>query len=85
MVKRKTLQSKGTCTFVISQEIHKLADKLDKQTRKMIRNYLPFVKIDTSGGKKKGPPKKEAKVVKAPPKAQEPKTYLEKQQEAKGQ
>lgn len=42
----------------------------------MIKNYLPFVKIDASGGKKKGPPKKEPKVSKAPAKAQEPKTYL---------
>lgn len=72
----QTVQPKGTCTSVVSQEIHKLADKLEKQTKKMIKNYLPFVKIDASGGKKKGPPKKEPKVSKAPAKAQEPKTYL---------
>lgn len=51
------------------QEIHKLADKFEKQTKKMIKNYLPFVKIETQSKKKAS--KKEAKpVVKGPQKTQ---------------
>ena len=62
-----------------------MADKLSKQTKKMVKNYLPFVKIETQAGKKKGPgPKKEQKpATKHTSKNQEPKTYLEKQEEAK--
>jgi hypothetical protein len=47
------------------QEIHKLADKFEKQTKKMIRNYLPFVKMENAASKKKAA-KKENKPVKAP-------------------
>lgn len=35
------------------QEIHKLADKFEKQTKKMIKNYLPFVKFEAQANKKK--------------------------------
>lgn len=50
----------------------------------MIKNYLPFIKIDTQAGKKRGQPaKKESKPAKPAPKAQEPKNYLEKQEEAR--
>jgi hypothetical protein len=30
-----------------------LADKFEKQTRKMIKNYLPFVKFEAQAAKKK--------------------------------
>lgn len=52
------------------QDIHKLADKLEKQTKKMIKNYLPFVKIDTQAKKKPGKKTEEKPVVKPMPKSQ---------------
>ena len=43
----------------------------------MVKNYLPFVKIDAQPGKKKGNQKKESKTpVKPPQKNLEPRTYL---------
>ena len=43
----------NTYSISLTQEIHKLADKFEKQTKKMVRNYLPFVKIETQSSKKK--------------------------------
>jgi len=37
--------------------IYKQADKLEKMTKKMIKNYVPFVKIDNPTDKRKGPKK----------------------------
>lgn len=43
----------NTYSISLTQEIHKLADKFEKQTKKMVRNYLPFVKIEAQSSKKK--------------------------------
>ena len=47
-------------SFYLMQWIYKLAEKLEKMTKKMIKNYVPFVVFDGTTEKKKGPPKKEA-------------------------
>ena len=37
--------------------IYKQADKLDKMTKKLIRNYVPFVKLENPTDKRRGPKK----------------------------
>lgn len=52
-------------------------------TKKMIRNYVPFVKIENPTDKRRGPHKKDAVIMKTKIKVPqpEPKDYLEKKEE----
>ena len=55
-----------------------MADKLEKLTRKIIKNYLPFVKVESQAKRK---PKKEGKKSKL--QLGQPKNYQEKREEAR--
>lgn len=41
------------------QWIYKQADKLEKMAKKMIRNYVPFVRMENPSDKRRGPHRKE--------------------------
>ncbi len=49
--------------FIFTQWIYKQAEKLEKMTKKMIRNYVPFVKIENPSDKRRGPHKKDPVAV----------------------
>ena len=69
----------------LSQWIYRQADKLEKMAKKMVRNYVPFVKMENPADKRRGPHKKEPALpaarkanLKVP--QPEPKDYLEKKE-----
>ena len=77
----KLYNTTDNVTPAITQWIYKQAEKLDKMTKKMIRNYVPFVKIENPTDKRRGPHKKDVAnarktAIKVP--QPEPKDYLEK-------
>lgn len=45
--------------FNLTQWIYKQSDKLEKMAKKMIRNYVPFVRMENMNDKRRGPHKKE--------------------------
>ena len=51
----------------------------------MVKNYLPFVKIEANQNKKKQVPKKQAPKQQKHVEVTKPKTYLQKQEEAKNE
>lgn len=56
----KTYNTPENVPQQLSQWIYRQADKLEKMAKKMVRNYVPFVKMENPTDKRRGPHKKEA-------------------------
>ena len=76
----KTYNTADNVTSSPIQWIYKQADKLEKMTKKMIRNYVPFVKIENPTDKRRGPHRKDPTVLSKKPALKvpqpEPKDYM---------